>query len=132
LKAIDTNILVRLAVQDDPVQTALAIALCADGVIVPLTVALETEWVLRSRYQMNRATISQTFETLILGANFHFENEIGVRWAVSRYSAGADFADMLHLVNALSATSFVTFDQALAANAGVETPLAVECLTQPI
>lgn len=126
MRAIDTNILVRLVVQDDPAQTAAAVALCAEGVIVPLTVALETEWVLRSRYQMDRVTISQTFETLIGGANFHFDNEAGVRWAVSRYSTGADFADMLHLLNTVSATAFATFDQTLATDAGIDSPLTIE------
>jgi predicted nucleic-acid-binding protein len=126
LKAIDTNILVRLVIQDDPAQTEVAIALCVEGVIIPLTVLLETEWVLRSRYQMGRAAISQTFETLIGGANFHFDNEAGVAWAVSRYSVGADFADMLHLVNAVSATAFVTFDKAFASDTGADTPLVIE------
>jgi predicted nucleic-acid-binding protein len=128
LKAIDTNILVRLVIQDDPAQTAVAISLCAEGVIIPLTVLLETEWVLRSRYQMGRAAISQTFETLISGANFHFDNEAGVAWAVSRYAAGADFADMLHLVNAVSATAFATFDQALAIDAGADAPLEIDII----
>lgn len=118
----------RLVVQDDPAQTAIAVALCAEGVIVPLTVALETEWVLRSRYQMDRATISQTFVTLIGGANFHFDNEAGVRWAVSHYSAGADFADMLHLLNTVSANVFATFDKTLATDAGAEPPLEIELI----
>jgi predicted nucleic-acid-binding protein len=128
LKAIDTNILVRLVIQDDPAQTAVAIAVCAEGVIIPLSVVLETEWVLRSRYQMGRAAISQTFETLIGGANFHFDNEVAVAWAVSRYAAGADFADMLHLINAVNATAFATFDQMLAVDAGADAPLPIDII----
>jgi predicted nucleic-acid-binding protein len=48
--ALDTNVLVRLLVNDDPAQAELAAA-CIDasvGCFVPITVALELEWVLRS------------------------------------------------------------------------------------
>lgn len=51
MRAVDTNVLVRALVQDDPTQARRAQAcLNAQRVYVPVTVILELEWVLRSRY----------------------------------------------------------------------------------
>jgi predicted nucleic-acid-binding protein len=47
--AVDTDILVRYLVEDDPIQTDRAEAVLRSGaVLVPSTVLLETAWVLRS------------------------------------------------------------------------------------
>ena len=47
--ALDTNVLVRLLVNDDPAQAEQAAALidASAACFVPITVALELEWVLR-------------------------------------------------------------------------------------
>ena len=63
--AIDTNVLVRLFVDDDLVQRDKALELLenADSVIVPTTVFLECVWVLTRSYKMEKkpcfATTSQ-------------------------------------------------------------------------
>lgn len=50
MRALDTNVLVRALVQDDAAQGRRAEAfLSAQPVYVPVTVILESEWVLRSR-----------------------------------------------------------------------------------
>lgn len=50
--ALDTNLLVRTVVSDNPAQTAIVLDLIGSNtVFLPRTVLLETEWVLRSRYQ---------------------------------------------------------------------------------
>lgn len=50
MRAIDTNILVRLVARDEPEQLRIAAEIVeAGGVLVLPTVLLETEWVLRSR-----------------------------------------------------------------------------------
>ncbi len=125
MKAIDTNILVRLILEDDAEQVSRAQALCAAGVLVPLTVTMETEWVLRSRYKLNRESTFQFLLSFVESANFHFSREAGVRWALDRYRAGADFADMIHLLDAHDADGFATFDEILAVEAGPNTPLPV-------
>ena len=125
MKAIDTNILVRLIVKDDDEQVARAQAFCARGVLVSLTVVLETEWVLRSRYGMGREYIVPVMLSFIDNANLYFSREAGVRWALDRYRAGADFADMIHLLDAHDADEFATFDESLADEAGSDTPLPV-------
>ena len=51
MRAIDTNVLVRAIVNDDTAQSASAIELLTDhDIYIPVTVVLELEWVLRSRY----------------------------------------------------------------------------------
>ena len=59
MRAVDTNVLVRALVQDDPVQARRALALLSHHqVFVPVTVILELEWVLRSRYGFAPAVIA--------------------------------------------------------------------------
>jgi predicted nucleic-acid-binding protein len=125
LKAVDTNILVRLIIEDDDEQVSRARAFCAAGVIVSLTVAMETEWVLRSRYKLARESAFQFLRSFVDSANFHFSREAGVRWALDRYRAGADFADMIHLLDAHDADGFATFDEDFATGAGSNAPLPV-------
>ena len=49
MRAVDTNVLVRYYLRDDPAQARLAEGvLSAGAVFVPKTVVLELEWVLRS------------------------------------------------------------------------------------
>lgn len=56
--AFDTSLLVRIAVGDDPEQKAAALALAEQHrFLIPKTVVLETEWVLRSRYGLRPTEI---------------------------------------------------------------------------
>ncbi len=53
MQAIDTNVIVRYLVADDPGQYEIAANVIEGGpVFVPLTVLLETEWVLRDVYEI--------------------------------------------------------------------------------
>ncbi|EIC22598.1 type II toxin-antitoxin system VapC family toxin [Thiorhodovibrio frisius] len=80
--AFDTNMLVRLVVDDDPQQADLAERLLREHrVWISRTVLLETEWVLRSRYRITA----------------ELEDTESVAKALSWYGQGADFADALHL-----------------------------------
>ena len=62
--AIDTNVLVRLLVQDDETQFAAARRLVEEAaqaeepILIMLCALLETEWVLRSRYKLYKASIA--------------------------------------------------------------------------
>ena len=62
--AIDTNVLVRLLVRDDEAQYSAArrlvdeAAAADEPVLIVLGALLETEWVLRSRYQLDKAGIA--------------------------------------------------------------------------
>ena len=51
--AVDTNVLVRLLTGDDPAQTQRSVELFAqESILIPKTVLLETEWVLRYSYEL--------------------------------------------------------------------------------
>jgi predicted nucleic acid-binding protein len=51
--AFDTSIVIRIATGDNPKQKTAALALLDNyEVLIPKSVILETEWVLRSRYKL--------------------------------------------------------------------------------
>jgi len=96
--AFDTNLLVRLAVNDDQQQAEIAEHLLeTQQVFIPRTVLLETEWVLRSIYKKSRTEISTFFSKALITTNLIIENSLEVKNAVKWYSLGADFADAMHL-----------------------------------
>jgi predicted nucleic-acid-binding protein len=122
--ALDTNVLVRLLVRDDEGQYQAArrfleaAEAAGEDVLVLLGVLLETEWVLRSRYRLDKPSISATFARLLESQGVAFEHEATVEetlyiWA---QNPGADFADCLHSARAvhLGCTRFATFDVAAA------------------
>jgi len=61
--AVDTNLLVRLLTNDDPVEAKRALRVMeSDDILIPKTVLLETEWVLRHGYVLAREIIAQSFQ----------------------------------------------------------------------
>lgn len=109
--ALDTNILVRLAVNDDPHQADLAENLLKTHTgLISRTVLLETEWVLRSCYQQPCEAIEAFFRQLLQAVNARVEDEPALRRALDGYALGADFADALHLAVCGSAVMH-TFDR---------------------
>ena len=71
----DTNMLVRLLVDDQPEQAALAQRLLADNTaLIPRTVVLETEWVLRSVYKLPRERMAAFFRLLLQSENAMVED----------------------------------------------------------
>ncbi len=119
LSSVDTNIVIRRIVRDDLLQLEIAKSIFAtDAVLIGHTVLLEVEWVLRSFYKWPRTRIAEAFETLLNLENVEIQAEDDVRWAIDRYAAGADFGDMMHVVNSRPADRFVTLDTRLAKQAG--------------
>ncbi len=130
MKSIDANVLLRLITADDVHQEAVARALiAAEKVLVPLTVTLECEWVLRSYYKKTPGEIAAALDYITDLDGLIFEHVRGVRWALNRLTAGADFADMIHvLASADSASAFVTFDGGIRSQAGPDSPIPIETL----
>jgi predicted nucleic-acid-binding protein len=129
VKAVDTNVLARFVLNDDSSQAELAAGLLQSPCYASDTVLLETAWLLSSRYGFDRATVSGTLRDLIRLPALSISDPPKIAWAIDRFEAGADFADMLHLATASVADSFATFDQRLARQAGPDTPLRIETLT---
>lgn len=117
--ALDTNVLARLVTKDDPKQARAAAELIDDGeaCFVPLTVALELEWVLRGVYELAPDKVAESFNALLGVRNLHFEREAAVLEAVRLLADGFDFADALHHAATGSCESFRTFDRKLLARA---------------
>jgi predicted nucleic-acid-binding protein len=72
---------------------------------------LETEWVLRSRFKLDRQRIHAFFEGLAETSGIEIEAERATRRAIAAYAKGVDFADALHATAA--AVAFHTFDAQL-------------------
>lgn len=112
--AVDTNILVRFLVADEPEQARRARELFSlNTILIPTTVLLETEWVLRSAYGFGREEIENAFIRLCGLPQVVLDQPEVVRTALTGYCAGLDFADALHLTSSRRAQSFATFDQDL-------------------
>jgi predicted nucleic-acid-binding protein len=65
MRAVDTNVLVRLLTRDDAKQVAAAEAFVASGAWVSHLVLAETMWVLSSVYDLSPAAIATAIEMLL-------------------------------------------------------------------
>ncbi len=116
--ALDTNVLVRLVIGDDPEQAeAVGRLLSAPGetfFIADLVLA-ELAWVLTGRYGFTRPDVVEVLSSLLNRADVVFEDEDRIRSAVRRYSNGLDLADGLILGRAKAAgcSRLATFDDSL-------------------
>lgn len=115
MRAIDTNIIVRLLTGDDPGQAQKARALFAEGdLFIPTSVLLETEWVLRSAYGFEVRALVAAFRKLGGLPGVSFEDSARVARALDWTEQGMDFADALHLACADGCAAFVSFDRKFA------------------
>ncbi len=81
--------------------------------LVPKTVLLETEWVLRRAYDFSRAEVARAFDALAEAAEVDLEDAGEVGLALAWFRAGLDFADALHIASRGEAAEFLTFDKRL-------------------
>lgn len=65
MRAVDTNVLVRLITRDDPRQVAAAESFVAKGAWVSLLVLAETTWVLDAVFDLGHADIATAVEMLL-------------------------------------------------------------------
>ncbi|MEH3035703.1 MAG: type II toxin-antitoxin system VapC family toxin [Sphingomonas adhaesiva] len=126
---MDTNVVVRLIVGDDPDQVALALKLAErDAFYVSFTVLEEVEWVLRSRFGYGRDQIVHALRALADLVILRYEDDDDARWAIERYALSGELADYLHIASARVAGRFATFERRLARRAGSNSPVPVETL----
>lgn len=112
--AVDTNVVVRYLVNDDPIQFARAAGLIEQNeIFLGATVALETEWVLRRTYGYSA---SQCIAALAAFCGLHSVTvaDEAVITALGWARSGLDFADALHLARAHGCDALISFDQAFA------------------
>lgn len=125
----DTNVLVRAAVRDDPLQARIAADTLADAEIlaVPLPVLCEFVWVLLRRYGRSAAEIAASIRDLAGGANVRLDRP-AVDAGLAVLEAGGDFADGVIAFEGrrLGGSVFASFDRRaveLIAATGAETSL---------
>ena len=99
---IDTNVLVRFLVRDDETQFEKARRLmkrevgAEEDVFVSLLVLMEAEWVLRSRYGLQKTEIMEAISGLLDAAEVRFEDEPAIEETLFTWKdSAADFADCL-------------------------------------
>jgi predicted nucleic-acid-binding protein len=125
---LDTNILIRYFVQDDPEQTRLAAGLIdslspIDSGWVAVAALIELMWVMTRIYRVGRVRIIQILDTLIESQDIVVEQGDTVRNALQLYRSGnTDFPDCLIACSAKAAgcSRTVTFDRRAARDAGMQ------------
>lgn len=125
--ALDTNVLVRFLVQDDPLQAQLATKLIdqltddAQG-FVSREVLIELVWVLERAYRLGRAEIAVALDGLLSATELDIEGSDEVAPALELYrNDGFGFADLMIAAAArrAGASEVVTFDRKAARLPGV-------------
>ena len=117
MRAVDTNVVVRLLTGDDASQTEAASRFIEKGAWVSILALAETTWVLRTWYQRSAAEIADAIETLLGNTDLTFQDSDIVAAALdlfrSRPSLGFSDCLMLHIARKAGHLPLGTFDRAL-------------------
>ncbi len=113
--AVDTNVLVRLVVRDDPDQVRAAEDFVARGAWVSHLVLAETLWVLDSVYELSREQVVLAVEMLLNHRDLTLQDSDAVAEALGHYRkwTKVGFSDCLVLEIARKAghLPIATFDR---------------------
>jgi len=124
MRAVDTNVLVRLVTGDDLKQAVAAEKFVSAGAWVSHLVLAETIWVLATVYERDPATLAQTVEFLLKHRDLTIQDAEVVVEALVHYRnrPSLGFSDCLVLEIARKAghVPVGTFDRTLAKLAGAE------------
>ena len=124
---LDTNVLVRYIMQDDPKQAAKATKLVesltpTEPGFVTLVTVVELFWVLSSAFELSRGQIVEAFDGMIRAKQLVVEQRDQVVRALRAYgSSSADFADCLieRTATAAGCDKVMTFDVGASKQAGM-------------
>ncbi len=112
--AVDTNVLVRAVVQDDPNQAIIAaqVLTSATMIAVALPCLCELVWVLRRAYGFQTADVADALRALVATANVEV-NRPAVEAGLAVLENGGDFADgvIAYEGRSLGGETFVSFDK---------------------
>ena len=132
--AFDTNVLLRLLLDDEETQSRQVEALvrqvgeAGDRILLPDIVLCELYWVLRSVYAFPKADVVTTLQRLLAAEEFAFMDRRAVSQSLESYESGrADFSDYLigRSATIAGATTTYTFDRALRRTVGFSRPAPV-------
>ena len=117
MRAVDTNVLVRLLVEDNEAQVAAAERFLGSGAWVSTVVLAETIWVLQSVYELDAVAVATAVGMLLRHEKVSLEASDAVVEAVRlfREKPGLRFSDclILHLAKRAGHTPLGTFDAKL-------------------
>ena len=127
MRAVDTNILVRYVVNDDPKQAAIVEKFWVEcetnqeAIFIPVLVLCELMGVLSRLYAQTKPQLIEVLEKLLAVGFFRFEQESAVRLSLEHYRRGkATFPD--YMIGEISRQSgcrdTVTFDRDLRGGPG--------------
>jgi predicted nucleic-acid-binding protein len=124
VRAVDTNVLVRLVTRDDARQVAAAEAFVESGAWVSHVALAEATWVLTAVYELNATTIATAVQMLLDHTSLVLEDPEVVSNAlgVFRHRPGLGFSDclLLEIARRASHLPLGTFDRALGRIPGAE------------
>jgi predicted nucleic-acid-binding protein len=124
VRAVDTNVLVRLLTRNDPRQVRAADAFVGPGAWVPHIVLVEAIWVLTSVYELDAAAAATAVEMLLNHRDLTVQDGEAVAAALQQYrrKPALSFSDCLVLEVARKAGHLPlgTFDRNLAKLEGAQ------------
>src|SRR4030095_9843226 len=126
MRAVDTNVLVRLLVRDEPNQTLAAEKFVAVGAWVSHLVLTEAVWVLGSRAGLDNDALARAIQMVLDNERLTLESPETVQAALATFQkhSRVSFSDCLILESARRAGHIPlgTFDRRLAKLDGAERP----------
>lgn len=124
--ALDTNVIIRLVMNDDKKQTAASLRALEgeERVLLLNTVLQETVWVLQSVYDASREDVLEALQRIL---SIAMPETPMVSQALEWFRDGMDFADAVHLATATAARcgTLYSFDSPFAKAARGRTTCAV-------
>jgi predicted nucleic-acid-binding protein len=124
MRAVDTNVLVRLITRDDLRQANAADRFAEKGAWVSVLALAEATWVLATVYEFSAADLATALGMLLNHKDLTLEDSDVVAAALDlfRLRPTLGFSDclMLHLARKAGHLPFGTFDRALARTAGAQ------------
>jgi len=124
MRAVDTNVLVRLITRDDAKQTASAEAFVSRGAWVSHLVLIETVWVLDSVFELAQARIALAVEMLLNHRDLVLQDPDVVQAALAHYRkrSKVGFSDcmVLEVARKSGHVPLGTFDRHFSKLDGVE------------
>ena len=122
MRAVDTNILVRYVVNDDPKQAAIVEKFWVEceanqeTIFIPVLVLCELTWVLNRLYAQTKPQLIGVLEKLLAVGFFRFEQDSALRQSLEHYRRGKGaFSDYVigEISRASGCRDTVTFDRDL-------------------
>ncbi len=118
MRAVDTNVLVRLITRDDPRQAAAAETFIEKGAWVSVLALAEATWVLSSVYELGPKSLARAIEMLLNHRELVLQDAETVAGALELFRAkpALGFSDclMLQLARKAGYLPLGTFDRNLA------------------